>query len=232
MVDNTKMLQNFDAGKLFAMHGNYEAANINEAFADKSNEKGAMELYADKKSINDSPKGNVVCINKNAANPERTLMFLELLSNNQDLYDMVMYGIKDQTYTLNGDVAQVPASMDPNNSNYFGWSGQWGFWRTELMRPDTTYPKDFWKGMTKFATEDPANVTVGIADISIDSTIIKTELAKRDALYNDLGKLLIYGNVKDVDKSLKDYIDKQKATGLDKILAEYQSKVDAALAKQ
>lgn len=232
MVDNTKMQQSFDAGKLFAMHGNYEAANINEAFADKSNEKGAMELYADKKYTNDSPQGNLVCINKNAANPERTLMFMELLSGNQDIYDMVMYGIKDQTYTLNGDIAQVPAGMDPNNSSYFGWSGQWGFWRTEFMRPDTTYPKDFWKGMTAFASQDPANVSNKIAAMSIDTTSIKTEIANRDALYNDLGKLLVYGNVKDVDKSLAEYIDKQKAAGLDKILAEYQTQVDAALAKQ
>ncbi|MGE5613469.1 MAG: extracellular solute-binding protein [Bacillota bacterium] len=231
MVDNTKMQQNFDAGKLFAMHGNYEMAYINEAFTDESYEKGAMELYADKKYVNDSPRGNLVCINKNAANPERTLMFLELMSNDQEIYDMVIYGIEGATYMLDGDIAQVPAGMDPNNSNYFGWSGQWGFWRAEFMRPDTTYPKDFWKGMTKYASENPANISHKIADMSIDTTNIKNEIAKRDSLYNDMGKLLIYGNVKDIDKSLAEYIEKQKAAGLDKILEEYQKQVDAALAK-
>ena len=43
-------------------------------------------------------------------------------------------------------------------------------------------------------------------------------------------KLLQYGAVRDVDKSMEEYIQKQKDAGLDKILTEVQKQVSAFLA--
>ena len=56
---------------------------------------------------------------------------------------------------------------------------------------------------------------------------IKTELAKRQQLADEQGKLLLSDIIKgDVDAAIKEYIEKQKAAGLDKILAEVQKQVD------
>jgi putative aldouronate transport system substrate-binding protein len=66
-----------------------------------------------------------------------------------------------------------------------------------------------------------------IAGLIPNTDSIKTEIAKRDALYDQIGKLLVFGAVTDVDKTLDDYIAKQKAAGLDKILAEVQKQVNA-----
>lgn len=61
-----------------------------------------------------------------------------------------------------------------------------------------------------------------------DTSTIKTELAQRDQLYDEQGKLLLAGITSgdDVDTAIQKYIDSQKAAGLDKIMNFMQEEVD------
>mgnify|MGYP003236546081 FL=1 len=66
-----------------------------------------------------------------------------------------------------------------------------------------------------------------------DTSSIKTELAQRDQLYDEQGKLLLAGitGSDDVDTAINKYIEAQKNVGLDKIMTYLQERADEYVAK-
>lgn len=216
-------------GKIVAEVTTHEWAFNNTPFADASWTQETSHFYPDNKVPNRSALANVMAVNKNAANPERSLMFLELLNTEKELYDLVLYGIKDKTYVLDGEKAAIPAGMNPQTTNYLDWQGQWALWKPQFMRPTDLYPEGFWTKEAEFASS-PACIPNILDGLFMDSTTIQNEIAKRDQVESEQGKLLQYGAVKDVDKSLEEYIQKQKDVGLDNILTEVQKQVNDFLA--
>ena len=231
IADSSIALDRFKAGKLACYIDIYDNATSLIELEDKSGETGYAAIYPDNKHRFDSCLNNIFCINKNAANPERTLMFLEAISSNQEVYDAMMYGIEGETYVLDGKTVRFPEGIDQNTSNYLGWETQWAFWRTDRMRPDDVRDEQHWIDNNMMLSQ-PSNVVSPISGLIPDTESIKTEMAKRDSIFNELGKLLVYGNVTDIDKSLNEYIQKQKDAGLDKILAEVQKQVDEWVASK
>lgn len=187
------------------------------------------ELYPDAKWTLPSPLSNLSCINVNAANPERTLMFLDAISTDESLFDLVMYGEEGKHYVKKDGVYNYPEGMTAETSTYMGWAGGWGFWRDYFLKPSAGQPADFWTA-NKALLDSPKYIVSPAVGFFPDSEPIKNELAKRDSLYEELGKPLLFGITKDPDKALAEYIEKQKAAGLDKITAELQKQVDAYIA--
>ncbi len=231
MVDKEQSSTAYRNGKYVATVTTHEWANCTVPFADKSWIQESSNLYPDKKIPNRSALANVMALNKNAANPERSLMFLELMGLDKELYDLVIYGIKDKTYVLDGEKAGIPEGMNPQTTNYLDWQGQWALWKPQFMRPTDLYPSGFWQEEAEFAST-PSCIPNVLDGLFIDSEAIKNEIAKRDQVESELGKILQYGMSKDTDKSLEEYIQKQKDVGLDKMLAEIQKQVDKFLANK
>lgn len=202
----------------------YETVN----FTDKSAVNSAVEVYPGKKYRRDSPLNNALAINKNAANPERALMFIDLLSSDQNIYDIVQYGIKDKTYTMDANnVVGITANEDSSKPLWQNWTGQWALWRINFQRATTSITADAIKNEQAYATRDNIIVTP-VTGLVPNTDAIKTEIAKRDQIFEESGKMLLAGIVKgDIDKAINDYIAKQKAAGLDKILADVQKQVDS-----
>jgi putative aldouronate transport system substrate-binding protein len=229
MVTKEQCSTAYRNGKIVAEVTTHEWAYNNVPFADSSWTQEISQFYPDNKVPNRSALANVMALNGKAANPERALMFLEMLNADKDFYDMVLYGIKDKTYVLDGEKASIPAGMNPQTTNYLDWQGQWALWKPQFMRPTDLYPAGFWQKEAEFASS-PAGMANPIDGLFIDSEPIKNEISKRDQVESELGKLIQYGAVNDVGKSLDEYIQKQKDVGLDKILVEVQKQVDAFLA--
>ena len=230
MVDKEQYSAKTRSGVAFGALASHEIATMNTQFAEPATMKSNyVGLYEDKKTANRSALANLVAINKNAANPERTLMFLNLLTTNKDMYDLLIYGIKGKTYELDGEAAVYPAGMNGSTSNYQDYTGVWGFWKPQFMRPSSMYPAGFWQKEAEVAATAPQmeNPLDGLF-VSTDS--VKNEVAERDQIFSEVGKLIQYGAVKDVNKAVADYIQKQKDAGVDKIVAEIQRQVDAFLA--
>lgn len=188
------------------------------------------QLYPEGLFVNKSPTNNLLAINKNAANPERALMFLDLLYSDDEVFDAVMYGIKDDTYTIDADGNYIWAEegMDATNTSWMEWVSQWAFWRLEKMKPTPARSAEAWDMNNEFLVQD-GNVNSPLAGFVPDTSKIKNEIAARDSLYSEMGFLIEYGLVDDVDAAVAEYRQKQEAIGLDKIIAEIQSQVDAYL---
>lgn len=233
MVDKTDVNSYWNNGVTIVNIGNYEWSNVptSNFWQDPSWKMDYSVLYPDKKYYNNSPLANLFCINKNAANPERTLMFCDMLETDKELYDLVMYGIKDKTYILNGEAADFPSGITAQTSNYLNWTGQWAWWKPQFMRPTPLYPAGFWEKQVEFA-KLPVNIPNPLDGLSFNMDNVKNEVAKRNQLAAELIKPLQNGMVKDVDKAVDEVIAKLKEAGTDKIAAEYQRQINEFLASR
>ncbi|WP_438351524.1 DUF3502 domain-containing protein [Paenibacillus sp. FA6] len=224
--------QPFETGKVFSGKNTSGALFGATNFTDKTAVKAAVEVYPDHKFARDSQMNNAMAINQNAANPERMLMFMDLLSTDQDVYDTFFYGIKDKTYTLDGNgVVGFTANEDPAKPLWQNWFN-YGFYRSELARPTVSSPAESMKQNYEYATRSNI-VESPIAGFVPSPDAIKTELAQRSQISSEQGKLLLSGIVKgDVDTAINEYSEKQKSAGLDKILVEVQSQIDTFLSNK
>lgn len=226
---DTKMFEN---GKTFAKVGLMETAQQGVVFNISDAEYGWAELYPDGKYRMDSPLNNAFAINKNAANPERLLMLLELLNTDEEAYDMFMYGIEGETYVKGEDgTIQYPEGQDASTSTYLGWF-YWPFVREQFDKPSGIITQAALDAEREWLTKDSLVVSP-LTGFNPDTSAIKTDLAQRDQLYDEQGKLLLAGITggDDVDTAIQKYIDSQKAAGLDAIMSFMQEEADAYTAK-
>lgn len=226
---DTKMFEN---GKTFAKVGLIGDAISGITFNVSGAENGWAELYPDGKYRKDSPLNNAFAINKNAANPERLLMLLELLNTDEEAYDMFMYGIEGETYVVDENGAlQYPEGEDASTSSYLGWFN-WPFVRQQFTKPSGRITQEAMDTEKEWLSKE--NLVVSpLTGFNPDTSDVKTELAQRDQLYDEQGKVLLAGitGSDDVDTAVQKYIDNQKAAGLDKIMEFMQSEADAYVSK-
>ena len=192
----------------------------------------SSELYPDHKFANRSPLANVAAINANSANPERTLMFLDLVETDRDMYDLFHYGIEGVTYVLNGEKAEFAVEgMTQANSNYMEWGGQWAFWKPQFMRPNNTYGPGFWEEEARLAAL-PQNVNAPLSGFFPKSDNIGNEVAARDQIW-EFDKEIRYGAIDmSAEEAVATMIEEQQRAGIDVIVADVQAQVDAYLASR
>ncbi|WNS43352.1 extracellular solute-binding protein [Paenibacillus sp. MMS20-IR301] len=231
MIDKEGEEVQWRNGKKFFTITSHEWAYADPGFVDPSYKQEMSLLYPDKKYVNRTALANVLAINRNSEHPDLVLRFLDMVETDKTLYDLLQYGIEGKTYKLDGEMAIYPEGMESSTSNYMEWGGQWAFWKPQFMRPTQTYGAGFWESEAAFASE-PNNVNSPVDGLFIAEDNVKNEIAKRDQASDEFSRPIEFGVVKDVEKSVSDYIGMQQKNGLDKLLAETQKQVDAYLANQ
>ena len=216
-------------GMLMTKWGTHEFANTNRAWVEDGAYWDYNELYVDHKYPNRTPLANAMCIPETSENPERALMFMDLLETNQELYDMVHYGILGETYELNGEEAVFPEGMNGSNSNYMEWIGRWGLWKPQFMRPDFSFSEGFWKREAEYAMSNPNNVINPLDGFALNMDDINIEVAERSQIYDDAKKVLTVGLVDDVDAAIAKLQSDQEAAGREKVREEVQRQIDEYL---
>jgi putative aldouronate transport system substrate-binding protein len=218
-----------DQGKLITKWGTSEFARQNRAWVEEGAYWDYAFLYPDGKSPNRTPLANAAAISATSDNPERVLMFMNLLQTDRELYDLMHYGILGVTYELNGEEAVYPEGMTIANSNYMDWQGRWAFWKPQFMRPDANYHENFWKEEEENAYSNPNNVVSPFDAFSLNAEDISIEVAQRDQVHTDADKLISVGLAGDADAAVDKLIADQAANAV-VIIAEAQKQIDAYMA--
>jgi putative aldouronate transport system substrate-binding protein len=150
-------------------------------------------------------------VSANAADPERYVMFFNLLQKNQELYDLFAYGVKDKDFTLDDGgrlTRNTTDSLIPD----------WLLMNKNFMRFDNTVPDDF---ITQYkAWDDDAIISKG-AGFNFDNTLVKNEETKINGVFSELLAPIGSGFL-DHDTYLPKALEKLKAAGFEKYMAEYQ----------
>lgn len=173
------------------------------------------------KPITGDSQGSMQAIAKASKNPERTMMFLDLLNSDQYLLNLVDYGIKDDHYTLTADNRLViPENNVGEKARYSVAQFTIGNVFLQYLNKDDPADKwDLFKQMNDTAIKSP------LSGFTFNTEPVKNEYAACAAVYDQYIPALSLGAV-DTDKYLPKAIEAYKAAGLDKIMTEMQKQYD------
>lgn len=218
-----------DQGKLITKWGTNEFARSKRAWVEEGAYWDYASLYPDGLSAHRTPLANIAAIPVTSENPDRTLMFMNLLQTDREMYDMMHYGILGVTYELDGEEAVYPEGMTIANSNYMDWQGRWAFWKPQFMRPDAVYGKDFWKQEEENAYSNENNIASPFDGFSLDAADINIEIAQRDQIHTDANRLIEVGLAGDATEAVNKLIADQQYNA-EIIVSEIQKQIDAYMA--
>jgi putative aldouronate transport system substrate-binding protein len=176
-----------------------------------------------KKSVAISTQ-NGTSVHATSKNVERSIMFIDLMQNDKELHDLIMYGINGVHYTPVGD--DLFAATD-KQQNFTGFSN-WNF-NSPLNLTNEAFPQE----ASALVESWEANVYhYPLETFVFDNSKVKSEVANVGNVMLRYAIPLEYGLVADLDKGLADLNKQLKAAGLDKIQAELQGQIDAFLASK
>lgn len=171
--------------------------------------------------------GAMVAFSKTSKDIDRALQFFDEISTNSDAHNALIYGIQDKHYQVI-DESTTPKQVDimpGKTSQDIGyWSGgAWtlggDFFISYLSKTDPKNRNDMIKQYNQTAVSSP------ILSFSVDTEPIKTEVAACQNVYAELGNGIGTGEL-DPEVYLPKFLEKLKAAGSDKIIAELQKQVD------
>ncbi|TFE23877.1 extracellular solute-binding protein [Cohnella luojiensis] len=168
---------------------------------------------------------NVNAVAANSKHPEAAVKFLNWLYASQENFDLFVYGIEGKTYNKVGDRG-VESIKGADGVNLY-LQDEWMIGNLNFIR----YNPNLLSAKKALFQADPEAQTFYAADFFFDPSEVKAEMANvQSVLTSDV--MPIYDGVVEYDKGIKGALDKLKAAGVDKVIAEYQKQLDAYKASQ
>jgi len=215
VADTTPDLKAFKHGAAFS--GNVKPGADSDWFLRTNNEVYAVAVTKPV-LLTSSCIATMQAISRTSANPERAMMFLELLNNNKELFNLISFGIEGQHYRKVGEnrIELVPESKyRPGNAWTFG-----NQFNAYLIpgQSDT-----LWDETRKGNLSAKVSPLLGFA---FNSEPVKSELAQCQSVINEFMPGFLTGAV-DVDANLAKFLDKLEKAGASRLIAEMQKQIDA-----
>lgn len=188
---------------------------------------GCFRIHEEVPALRTTAAGNNNGISATSKHPEAAIMFIDWIYSTQDNYNLFTQGIQDEHWTDNGDGTYTPIIDPESNSRNYGFS-EWKIGNMNLIRQSTTSPKamfDLFNSQNETAVN---GINLGFIfqpePVAVEYANCRTELG--------LSVKPIYLGVVDFEENYDAMLEKMKAAGIDKVVAEYKKQLDAWLAKQ
>lgn len=167
---------------------------------------------------NTSVQGSIMAISANSEHPEKAMEFLNLLNTDAKLRNMVDSGIEGVHYKKVNDkhIENLPESKNYDMPSY-------SLGNNMLLNLNPNDPDNKWDEFKKFNAEGKNSP---ILSFNFDSTKVSSELAAVQNVKEQFWAALMTGTL-DPETNLDKAIEKFKQAGLDKVIAEAQSQLDA-----
>ena len=164
-----------------------------------------------------------------ADEPERAMMVLNAIYANKDLYNLLIFGIEGEHYTVNADgtIKTDYEGNNPTTENAYGLQ-RWviGSCKNSLINNGTD--PDYYAGLEKLE-KDPAT-TVSVWNLFVLDTTKTSDMTTAFATINKKygsGNNIIAAGSKGWEKMYNDWMAELKAAKLDDYVAEVQRQIDA-----
>lgn len=152
---------------------------------------GVVKTYPDYSvvSFRCPASNNMYAVNANAENPVEALKLLQWIHSSQDNFDKIMYGIEGEHWTLDNNLVNILPSIE--SSKYYNWPAPWAMWDINYLRPIVGESVDKYFKAKEHAMKN--TIAAPLGGFFPDFTKIKTEVALRTALRDEVGVGLEYG---------------------------------------
>ena len=170
-----------------------------------------------------SSQGAMMAISTASKNPDRAMMFLNLLNTDPYLFTLLDFGVEGIHYNLN-DIGE--AVFTDERGNYMPWTN--GLGNVTLLPPQEGQGADFWDNFKAYygnADEIP------ILGFTFNPANVENEFA---ALANVAAEyvLPLYTGAVDPDEKIPEFLDKLDKNGMQKVVDEANSQLQSFLAAQ
>lgn len=161
-------------------------------------------------------------IAQNSKNPERTMMFLNLMYTDKDIANLLLWGIEGKHYVkVSDNVIDYPTGV---NSQNVGYSTQaWLMGNPFLTYTMKTDDPDVWNKVQEFNKEVIPSKALGF---TFNTEPVKNEITAINNVLQQYRKILETGTI-DPENKLSEFISKLKAAGMDKVISEKQKQLEA-----
>ncbi len=221
MTANTDLIKN---GKLFAY-----TSGMKPGFASEQEKVAGTKLVSIELQPPAATTSNVTnvmwSLPRNAKEPERSVMLLNLMYTDARLVNLLDYGIEGKHYVKTpgtDNMVEFPPGLDSSNHPY-NMDINWMMGNQFLSYVFKGNDPDIWKqtdAMNKSARKSKA------FGFTFDPESVKSERTAVTNVVNQYKRGLETGTI-DPDKNLPTFIAKLKDAGIDKIVAEKQKQLDA-----
>lgn len=164
---------------------------------------------------------NVVCIGAASANPERSLMLIEKLMNDQSYYNLIEYGIEGKDYTMTADGKLKPT--DPNVFSPEGISIGWAIRNAAFRKVLDGSPPDMEAVLNNVEAIGADNRYIAF---TFNTGPVKNEMAAIQSVLDQYANPLALGYVGDPAQGLATLKEKLNQAGLEAVRVELQKQVD------
>ena len=168
-----------------------------------------------------SGQGAMMAISATSKNPERALMFLNLLNTDPTLMTMMNYGLEGVNYTTNSD--GTISFIDDSHGGYWPWRN--GMGNIRILPPTEDEGVTYWDD---FAAYYDSAEALPYGGYIFDSTNVKNEGAALANVYAEYAFNLMSGAT-NPDSTLPEFLSKLESAGIDAFVAEANRQLDEYL---
>lgn len=167
--------------------------------------------------------GSMLAISTTSEDPERAMMFINLLHTDKELNNLLNFGIEGVHYTRNGEII----SPTDRTGDYSPGSA-WMFGNQFLNYVWESEDPEKWDKFREFNQNAHVSPALGFV---FNSDPVQSEVGALTNVIEQYQRALESGSV-DPDKVLPEYLNALRAAGLDKVIQEKQRQFDEFLANK
>ncbi len=169
-----------------------------------------------------SGQGAMMAVSITSKNPERALMFLNLLNTDPTLMTMMNYGLEGFTYNTNDD--GTITFIDDARATYSPWTN--GMGNIRILPPTDAQGVGFWDSFSEYYN---AAETLPYGGFIFDASEVETEGAALANVFAEYAFNLMSGAV-DPAEVLPEFQAKLEEAGINEFVSAAQAQMDAYLA--
>jgi len=213
----------YKAGNIFSTVEPLKPGKADE-IANASGIPGKLEQIAmtGKTVATSETAGAMLAISSTSKDPERAMMFINLLHTDKEINNLLNFGIEGVHYTL--DANGIATGTD--KAAQYAPGVAWELGNQFLNHIFSSENPDKWNLFKEFNSGAVSSPGLGFV---FDGEPVKSEIGALANVIKQYQRALETGSV-DMEKVLPEYIAALKAGGVEKVIAEKQSQFDAFLA--
>jgi len=173
---------------------------------------------------------NGMAIPASSLNPDRALMFIELVSQNEEYYNLLYFGIRGKHYefTEDGKLTLPVGVTYENNGHPAGGGCPWGFTNFKFTRDGANANPE--TDRIKREVFAPKAIVPALITFVFDAEPVKAEYAAIKGLEDQFYKPLNFGLVENPVAYLAEYRDMLRRSNIEKVKTEMQRQIDIYMA--
>lgn len=226
MAETTSSRDNFQAGKVACLVQNFSNANGNyQQMINDTNPGWEIGYWSSDLASGATERiaatNNGVAIGTRSKNPERAMMFIELMYQDREVYDILMNGLEGITFEADRDagVKWIPEGVDSTTTNLKNLGMGFGVQKWYLGSLNDDPKVDELK-----EAYDKVGVFPGLAGFNLDQEPIAAEIAALKSVCDEY-KVPLEKGVVDPETGLADLRAQLKQAGVDKVMEEINRQI-------